>query len=49
MMVPALVLAFIYIILVLMITMLVKILENIFARSDRKRNDQSKKGGVANA
>ena len=39
MMVPSLVLAAIYIVLVLMITLLVKILEGIFAKSDRKKNN----------
>ena len=37
-MVPYLVMAAIYIVLVLLITLLVKILENIFARSDRARS-----------
>lgn len=40
MMVPSLVLAFIYIVLVLIITALVKILENIFAKSDRNKTNQ---------
>ena len=41
-MVPYLVMAFIYIILVLLITLLVKILENAFAKSDRNRAGKSK-------
>ena len=40
MMVPSLVLAAIYIVLVLMITLLVKLLEGVFAKSDRKKLDQ---------
>ena len=40
MMVPSLVLAVIYIVLVLLITLLVKLLEGVFAKSDRKRNDR---------
>lgn len=42
MMVPSLVLAAIYIVLVLIISLLVKVLENIFARSDKKRYDGKK-------
>ena len=42
MMVPSLVLALIYIILVLIITLMVKILEGIFAKSDRKKNQTKK-------
>ena len=45
-MVPYLVMAMIYIILVLMITLLVKILEKSFAKSDRNRantNNKAKK------
>ena len=34
--------AAIYIVLVLLITLLVKILENMFARSDRARNGKEK-------
>lgn len=41
-MVPYLVMAAIYIVLVLLITLLVKILENMFARSDRARNGKEK-------
>ena len=41
-MVPYIVMAVIYIVLVLMITLLVKILENIFARSDKKKFSQKK-------
>lgn len=41
-MVPYLVMAFIYIVLVLLITLLVKILENAFAKSDRNRAGKSK-------
>ena len=47
-MVPYIVMAFIYIILVLLITLLVKILENAFAKSDRNRsgvNKNTKKHG----
>ena len=40
-MVPYLVMAFIYIILVLVITLLVKILENAFAKSDRNRSGKN--------
>ena len=40
-MVPYLVMAFIYIILVLLITLLVKILENAFAKSDRNRSGKN--------
>lgn len=39
MMVPSLILALIYIILVLMITLLVKILEGVFAKSDRNKSN----------
>ena len=51
-MVPYLVMAIIYIILVLLITLLVKILENMFAKSDRARagkgtQTKSSKKGVA--
>ena len=42
-MVPYLVMAMIYIILVLMITLLVKILENAFAKSDRSRANSNAK------
>ena len=41
-MVPYLVMAFIYIILVLLITLLVKMLENFFAKSDRNRAGNTK-------
>ena len=41
-MVPYLVMAFIYIILVLLITLLVKMLENFFAKSDRNRAGKNK-------
>ena len=40
MMIPSLVIAAIYIVLVLLITLLVKILEGVFAKSDRKKLDQ---------
>ena len=42
-MVPYLVMAVIYIVLVLLITLLVKVLENAFARSDRSRAGNVKK------
>ncbi len=42
-MVPYIVMAFIYIILVLMITLLVKLLENMFAKSDKSRAGKGKK------
>lgn len=51
-MVPYIVMAFIYIILVLLITLLVKILENAFAKSDRNRagiNKNTKKRGKEKA
>ena len=51
-MVPYIVMAFIYIILVLLITLLVKILENAFAKSDRNRagvNKNTKKHGKEKA
>jgi polar amino acid transport system permease protein len=41
-MVPYIVMALIYIILVLLITLLVKMLENAFAKSDRNRAGKSK-------
>ena len=41
-MVPYIVMAFIYIILVLLITLLVKVLENAFAKSDRNRAGMNK-------
>lgn len=49
-MIPYLVMAMIYIILVLLITLLVKILENAFAKSDKNKNTTNKKSrkGVAN-
>ena len=40
MMVPSLVLAVIYIVLVLLITLLVRLLEGIFAKSDRNKNNR---------
>ena len=43
-MVPYLVMAVIYIILVLLITLLVKILENAFAKSDRNKRGENNKG-----
>ena len=43
-MVPYLVMAAIYIILVLIITLMVKLLEGIFAKSDRARNGKASKG-----
>ena len=48
-MIPYLVMAVIYIILVLLITLLVKILENAFAKSDKNKNTTNKKSrkGVA--
>ncbi len=48
-MIPYLVMAMIYIILVLLITLLVKILENAFAKSDKNKNTTNKKSrkGVA--
>ena len=46
-MVPYLVMAVIYIILVLLITLLVKVLENLFARSDRAKNGKTKGKNVA--
>lgn len=42
-MIPYLVMAMIYIILVLLITLLVKILENAFAKSDKNKNTTNKK------
>jgi len=45
-MVPYLVLAMIYIVLVLLITLLVKVLENIFAKSDKKRTQPRKAKAV---
>ena len=51
-MVPYIVMAFIYIILVLLITLLVKVLENAFAKSDRNRagmNKNTKKCGKEKA
>lgn len=49
-MIPYLVMAMIYIILVLLITLLVKMLENAFAKSDKNKNTTNKKSrkGVAN-
>ena len=44
--VPYLAMALIYIVLVLVITILIKIVENILAKSDRNRQ---KKGGKAKA
>ena len=48
-MIPYLVMAMIYIILVLLITLLVKMLENAFAKSDKNKNTTNKKSrnGVA--
>ncbi len=45
-MVPYIVMALIYIVLVLLITLLVKTLENIFARSDKKKLQPKKRGAV---
>ena len=42
-MVPYIVMALIYIVLVLLITLLVKVLENIFAKSDKKKMTSNKK------
>ena len=45
-MVPYIVMALIYIVLVLLITLLVKALENLFARSDKKKMQPKKRGAV---
>jgi polar amino acid transport system permease protein len=45
-MVPYIVMALIYIVLVLLISLLVKVLENIFARSEKNKMHQKKAKAV---